>query len=73
MFSQWKVLSVLVLVCVMIGCTPPVYQRQIVTKYDANKTLIGYEVRESITQADPSSKPVVDYLKPLKKRPPQVP
>ena len=40
------------------GCTAPIYSHSVVTRYDAQGKVVGFEEVESISQANPSPTPM---------------
>ena len=40
------------------ACTTPVYEKKVVSRYDAGGDLLWTEVHESIRQADPATSPM---------------
>ena len=41
-----------------VGCSNPMYKREITYKYDAEGKLLGSEVRMEVTQMDPHQRPL---------------
>jgi hypothetical protein len=61
--SMFATISIIGFGILVSGCTIPQYSRTIERKYDANGKLMETVVKESVSQQDPNTKPLMPVLK----------